>query len=214
MKTWKHQHILNYLFCLTLMGAGGMAHGVEEPRYTVIGNIGAVEIRQYQAVIQAKTILPDSGHTSAGFRRLAGFIFGGNSGAQKIAMTAPVQETLAVGQTELAFTMPEDYRMENLPRPNDKSVTLVEIPARTVAVIEFSGWASAGKVRRYQKQLLQIVESGDMDVAGPPMLNQYNPPWTPPFLRRNEIMLEIEESAFHAKQNWIAKQFDAETFRF
>ena len=108
----------------------------------------------------------------------------------EIAMTAPVEETLEPEPT-MAFTMPGEYRMEDLPAPDDSEVELVEMPARTVAVLAFSGWATGGKVADRTKELLETLQVRGIEVVGPPSLNQYNPPWTPPFMRRNEIMVGV-----------------------
>ena len=180
------------LFTLTLGAGSSMADSVEEPEFVSIANIGEVEIRSYPAVIQAVTTLRDSEETTRGFRRLAGFIFGSNDAKHEISMTAPVQETLDVDHPELAFTMPADYSMKNLPTPDDPAVSLNVVPARTVAVISFSGWATAAKIRNHKRQLQLVLHSHNIEYASGPILNQYNPPWTLPFLRRNEIMLEIE----------------------
>ena len=168
-----------------------MANSIEEPAYALLYNLGKVEIREYEPVIQAITTLPDNSATGAGFQRLAGFIFGGNSASESIAMTAPVQETLNSGQPVMAFTLPSAYRMDQLPQPNDQRVTLVEVPRRAAAVISFSGWATSGKIKKYSQQLLSTLQQQNIATEGEVMLNQYNPPWTPPFLRRNEIMVNI-----------------------
>ncbi len=181
------------IFSLFSVGATSSAHAVEEPSYEVVEQIGDVEIRLYGAVVQAKTTLADSGETSAGFRRLAGFIFGDNDQQQKISMTAPVQETLGKNESELAFTMPADYTLDSLPQPSDPSVALTLVPARTVAVVSFSGWATGTKIQRYQRELNAVMMAEKLEGRGEYMLNQYNPPWTPPFMRRNEIMLEINQ---------------------
>ncbi|MCX2979637.1 heme-binding protein [Halieaceae bacterium IMCC14734] len=168
-----------------------MANSIEEPAYQMLYKLGDVELREYEPAIQAITVLPDNSGTNAGFRRLAGFIFGGNSSGESIAMTAPVQETLGSTKTTMAFTMPSAYNMEQLPEPSDQSVTLVKVPGRTAAVISFSGWATAGKIRKYTQQLRDALEQQSIAIAGDMTLNQYNPPWTPPFQRRNEIMVDI-----------------------
>ncbi|MFT5484208.1 MAG: hypothetical protein ACI9GW_002871 [Halieaceae bacterium] len=180
---------------IALMGLSSMAHSIEEPAYTLIDTIDDVEIRQYSPVIQAVTSLPDSAESGSGFRRLAGFIFGGNDAKHEIAMTAPVQETLGTERPEMAFTMPGSYTLDTLPIPDDDGVRLMEIPQRTVAVIAFSGWATRSKIDRYTEKLTRIVESHNLEQASVLMLNQYNPPWTPPFMRRNEVMLEIKRPA-------------------
>ena len=175
---------------LTVAAPNTMADDIEEPAFAAIGTLGAVELRRYAPGIQARTSLADSGQTNAGFRRLAGFIFGGNDKNMKIAMTAPVEETLEPEPT-MAFTMPSEHRMEDLPTPDDGAVQLVEVPERTVAVIAFSGWATGGKVAGKTRELLATLATSGIETTGPPSLNQYNPPWTPPFMRRNEIMVGI-----------------------
>ncbi len=173
------------------IGGSGMAHSVEEPQYRVLDSIGNVEIRQYPPVVQAFTVLPGGSKSATGFRRLADFIFGGNDREQKIAMTAPVQESLGGEVTEMAFTMPGKYALEDLPRPTDDRVKLHNVPARTVAVVTFSGWASRSRVTRFEQELREALERDTIEVTGEALLNQFNPPWTLPFQRRNEIMIEV-----------------------
>ena len=188
-------HRLRAALCalaLTATGLDIMAQPIEEPDYTLLETVGDVEIRRYQPVIQAIVALPDNKHSSQGFRRLASFIFGGNDQSEAIAMTAPVQETLFIAKPEMAFTMPSHYTMESLPTPDDQGVQLVEIAQRTVAAITFSGWATSGKVARYTDRLRSTLNEQGLTAIGDPMLNQYNPPWTPPFKRRNEIILVID----------------------
>ncbi len=168
-----------------------MADSIEEPRWELIENIGEVEIRNYAPCIQAVTELPRSSASSSGFRRLAGFIFGKNATGESIAMTAPVQETLGTERPLMTFTMPAAYSMQDLPAPNDERVRLVEVPEKTVASLSFSGWATGGRVASMRDELLMTLESNDVEVVGQPILNQYNPPWTPPFMRRNEISVEV-----------------------
>ncbi|MEH6569139.1 MAG: heme-binding protein [Halioglobus sp.] len=172
-----------------------MAHSIEEPGYQVVESIDAIEIRVYAPVVQAVTSLPDSAESSAGFRRLAGYIFGGNDQEQKIAMTAPVQETLGVETPEMAFTMPVEYTLDDLPTPADGRVSLRIEPAKTVAVVRFSGWATSSRVSHYEQELRAVLNNNSIQVVGEASLNQYNPPWTLPFLRRNEIMIEVASSS-------------------
>lgn len=186
------------LRALALVIVGGfshMSHSIEEPRYEVVKSLEGVEIRHYEPTIQAVTVLPGSASSSEGFRRLAGFIFGGNERQQKIAMTAPVQETLGAPSPTMAFTMPAQYSFEQLPAPDDGRVTLQDVPAKTVAVVAFSGWATRAKVERYERELLKSLKANEISTTGSSSLNQYNPPWTLPFLRRNEIMIEVKLSS-------------------
>lgn len=180
---------------LLLIGTANMAHSIEEPGYQVVESIDAIEIRSYSPVVQAVTNLPDSSESSEGFRRLAGYIFGGNDQEQKIAMTAPVRETLGVEHPEMAFTMPVEYALDDLPTPADGRVRLKIEPAKTVAVVQFSGWATRSRVSRYEQELRAVLNNNAIQIVGEASLNQYNPPWTLPFLRRNEIMIEVASSS-------------------
>ena len=165
-----------------------VAQGIEEPEYELLTTVGEVEIREYVPTIQAVTVTRGS---NSGFRRLAGYIFGGNESNQSIAMTAPVQQSLSGNQQEMAFTMPAEYSWDELPAPEDARVELREVPGRTAAVIRFGGWATSGKVKKMQRELVKMLDYQGIEMVSEPVLNQYNPPWTPPFMRRNEIMVEI-----------------------
>jgi hypothetical protein len=195
MITQSTKYGLKWSLALILLGVTAMANSIEEPQYKVIKSMEEVEIRHYQPVIQAVTTLPGRSHSSTGFRRLAGFIFSGNDQEQKIAMTAPVQETLGETSTEMAFTMPGQYTLQDLPRPDDSRVELRNVPARTVAVVTFSGWATRSRVDHFEQELRAALGRDTIEITGEASLNQYNPPWTLPFLRRNEIMIEVAVSS-------------------
>ena len=165
-------------------------NAIEEPAYTVerAWESEQIEIRRYAPRVMAVTTM--QGYDDDGFRVLAGYIFGGNATEQKIAMTAPVQQSMA-GEAEMAFMMPAEYALEDLPTPDDERVGFEEAPAYTAAVIQFSGWASADKADEHWQRLRQFLIAEEIDIAGEPTLNQYNPPWTLPFLRRNEIIVPV-----------------------
>lgn len=167
-----------------------MAQATEEPQYQLLEQLGDIEIRHYDPVIQAITNQPAG--AGNGFRRLAGFIFGGNSEKLSIAMTAPVQENLDSSAHEMAFTLPREFQLEDLPTPDDPAVIIAPVPPRTVAVLRFSGWASDKKVVAMREQMsAQLLKLG-LTTHGDWLLNQYNPPWTLPFLRRNELWIEVD----------------------
>ena len=169
------------------------ADKIEEPAYTIVARLADdIEIRHYDALVRAVVELPDSQHTNQGFRRLAGFIFGGNETGQEIAMTAPVQETLFVDKPTMAFTMPSHLQLDDLPQPNDRGISIEPVAARTTAVIRFSGWATAGKVKKMAEKLNTALQQNNVPAQGTPMLAQYNPPWTLPFNRRNEVQLVVD----------------------
>jgi len=166
------------------------AIAIEEPVYQVekAWEAEQIEIRAYAPRVMAVTGMNED--SDSGFRVLAGYIFGGNAEEQKIAMTAPVQQSMA-GEKEMAFMIPAEYALEDLPEPEDQRVSFREAPAYTAAVIQFSGWASAEKADENWQQLRQFLIAEGIDITGEPTLNQYNPPWTLPFMRRNEIIVPV-----------------------
>lgn len=191
-------------------GAGtivGIRSGTEEPSYTVERRIGEVEIRRYGLRIAALTSV-GAGEEAArneGFRRLAGYIFGGNTAKAKIAMTAPVSqqnEKIAMtapvvsqrgadGQWVIRFFMPSKYTLDTLPTPNDDRVQLVTVPPERVAVLRFSGTISPAAVATRTEELLTTLRDNGIEPAGEPMGWFYDPPWTVPFLRRNEVVVSL-----------------------
>ena len=187
-----------FLLLLWITGAPAITAATEEPKYTLLETLEDVEIRRYEPTIQAYTSM-----NSGGFRNLAGYIFGGNSGSEEIAMTAPVATTVGNASPEMAFTTPATWSMETLPSPDDETVRLREMPAFTAAVIEFSGWASRGSYTKQLEKLSQQLQQHGLSAVGEPILNQYDPPWKPPFLRRNEVMIAIE---WPVQQSSVATQ--------
>ena len=179
-----------YATALFMSAAALTAQAIEEPAYTIekAWEAEQIEIRSYASRVMAVTTMQDD--EDNGFRVLAGYIFGGNAEEEKIAMTAPVQQTME-GEQEMAFMMPAQYALEDLPEPKDQRVAFREEPAHTAAVIRFSGWASADKADSHWQTLRRFLVTEGIDITGAPTLNQYNPPWTLPFLRRNEIIVPV-----------------------
>ena len=183
-------HIQTLFISLVTSVMTTQAIAIEEPLYQVekAWEAEQIEIRAYAPRIMAVTGMNED--SDSGFRVLAGYIFGGNAEEQKIAMTAPVQQTMA-GEKEMAFMMPAEYALKDLPQPEDQRVSFREAPAYTAAVIQFSGWASAEKADENWQQLQRFLIAEGIDITGEPTLNQYNPPWTLPFMRRNEIIVPV-----------------------
>lgn len=183
-------HIQNLFISLVTSVMTTQAIAIEEPVYQVekAWEAERIEIRAYAPRIMAVTGMNED--SDSGFRVLAGYIFGGNAEEQKIAMTAPVQQTMA-GEKEMAFMMPAEYALKDLPQPEDQRVSFREAPAYTAAVIQFSGWASAEKADENWQQLQRFLIAEGIDITGEPTLNQYNPPWILPFMRRNEIIVPV-----------------------
>ena len=182
-----------YAIALFMSVAALNAQAIEEPAYTVerAWEAEQIELRSYASRVMAVTTM--RGNKNDGFRVLAGYIFGGNAEEEKIAMTAPVQQSME-GELEMAFMMPAQYTLEDLPEPQDQRVAFREEPAYTAAVIRFSGWASAEKADSHWQTLRRFLVTEGIDITGEPTLNQYNPPWTLPFLRRNEIIVPVAVS--------------------
>jgi hypothetical protein len=181
---------------------------VEEPAFRRVLNDGAFEVRDYPALVVAEvTVSGDQTEAaSKGFRLLAGYIFGGNKRRQsiamtapvsqapireKIAMTAPVTQTKVAGEWVVRFTMPGAYSLETLPEPNDPKVHLRLVPPARFAVLKFSGLARKGTVAAKTSELEKIAGTHQLRTVGPASLAQYDPPWTPWFMRRNEVMIPV-----------------------
>ena len=142
-----------------------------------------------------------------GFRLIAAYIFGANKpmskitmfapvhkqGKETIAMTAPVTQQVENNAWLVRFIMPKRWTMETLPQPDDLRVRLVSVPAKRVVVICFSGLATATLIQAKTDEIRAYVAEHGLDTRGEPVLAFYNPPWTLPFLRRNEVMLELAD---------------------
>ncbi|MDV6266940.1 SOUL family heme-binding protein [Rhodococcus globerulus] len=172
----------------------GVRGGTEEPRYDVQEKIHGLEIRRYGPRIAAETTVPggEESARSAGFRRLAGYIFGANVSKSKIAMTAPVSQARGPGDSWIVrFYMPSQSTMNTLPTPEEQNVELVEVAGETVAVLRFSGDRSRGTVDARSAELLRVLEKTAWFPNGEPVAWFYDPPWTVPFRRRNEVVVPV-----------------------
>lgn len=171
---------------------------VEEPQYEIERTIGGLEIRRYPALVVAETDVAGGYRESirVGFRRLAGYIFGGSSPEEKIAMTAPVGMTPhEPGRWTISFVMPSSRGMDTLPEPLDQRVHLREVPARRAAVLPFGGRANEKAMHAREAELADRLARAGLRPAGEPQLAQYNPPWIPGPFRRNEVMVPLAPEA-------------------
>ncbi len=191
--------------------AFGIRSGTEQPSYEVVDTLGDnVEIRQYGPRIAAEVVVAgEEGQArSAGFRKLAAFIFGDNRTRQSIAMTAPVsqavsekiamaapvsQEEAGPGLWRVRFLMPGIYTHETLPEPNDPDIVISELPTETLAVLRFSGSRAPSTVHKATGELLGVIDGSQWRVSGQPIAFFYDPPWTLWFLRRNEVAVSVEK---------------------
>jgi hypothetical protein len=199
----------------------GNVMAIEEPKFEVLVTDGAYEIRKYAPYIVAETwVEGDMDEASSkGFRLIADYIFGNNQAVssasnEKIAMTAPV--TLEPQSAKIAMTapvtlepqtgapsmetakqwlvkfiMPSQYTLATIPKPKNTAVTLRETPSKQYAVLKYSGFNFQSRVQTKIEEALAWAAQRKLQVIGQPQLSRYDPPWTLPMLRRNEIMIEI-----------------------
>lgn len=187
----------------------------EEPKHDVLETRDGFEVRLYEPQVVAETLVTGEfgGGGNEGFRRVAGYIFGGNDGGRKIAMTAPVAQERSPGTRDgariamtapvaqektgegwtVAFVMPAEHTMATLPKPNDPRITLREVPARSVAAVTFSGTWGAERFDAVARELLGKLDAAGFAPSGPPVFARYNPPWTPWFLRKNEVLVPLRD---------------------
>ncbi len=197
---------------LPFMTLGAARAETEEPRFSIIEKLGKtdVEIRSYGTRLAADVIVEanEEDARNKGFRLLADYIFGNNTKKTDIAMTAPVS-TQAARSEEIAMTapvsqareqgnkwrvrffMPSKYTLETLPKPNNPAVQIVEVPGETMAVLVFSNSRSAARMAEKTTELLRVLQSSRWAPAGEPVTWLYDPPWTLPFFRRNEVAIPV-----------------------
>jgi hypothetical protein len=211
-----------WLLLLPLLSLVGCA-ATPEPKFDLLGKSGSFEIRRYQPRLIAQTTV-DASYDDApniGFRRLADYIFGNNTASASIEMTAPVgiassppkssgttiemtapvtitPNNSSATQHVITFTMPENYTLATLPKPNNPQVVIAALPPKTYAAIRFSGYTGADNVQARTDELRAFLESArlvplDSSTGAVPTVARYDPPWTLPWFRRNEILIEIRD---------------------
>jgi hypothetical protein len=203
------------MWWIALAGVAGLAgvlwgpivSNVEQPKYELVEKDATIEIRDYGPMIVAEAVVSGARDKAIreGFRIIADYIFGDNLSSQKVAMTAPVMQqsgekiamTAPVTQQaagnswRVRFVMPASYTLEALPQPRNPAVKLVQIEAKRFAVIRFSGLPGAASLERHTDELMEFVRSKRLAALSAPSYAFYNPPWTLPPLRRNEVMIQI-----------------------
>lgn len=186
----------------------------EEPSWKSLKKDGKFELRLYPSVVAASVTVPvdnkDSKAMNKAFGMLAGYIFGKNKSKAKIAMTVPVTEirkdesekiamTVPVvsarsgsrSDMTMSFYMPSSYKIEDLPEALDKNIQFSVVPSKTYATVRFSGLAGSDSIAANTRELKSFIEKNKLEIVGEPISAYYNPPWTLPFLRRNEVWLEV-----------------------
>jgi hypothetical protein len=199
---------LTLVAALLLLVAALPTMAIEEPPYSVVQRHEDFEVRRYEPYLVAQTVIQADAEAAGnrGFRALAAYIFGANKGARRIAMTAPVaQAPLRIAMTApvaqsgggdgrqvVQFMMPREWTRDTLPEPEDPAVVIAEMPARTLAVIAYSGTWSRERYEQHLATLREGLARAGLRERGEPVWARYDPPWKPWFLRRNEIWIEVD----------------------
>jgi hypothetical protein len=209
MKIQRRSIITFLMIPLLILSITGNVMATEEAKYAVLEKDGHFELRQYEPCIVAETLVEGDFDEvgSAGFRRLFRYISGDNQTkktismtapvaqemrSEKISMTAPVTQQKAGKDWSIAFVMPAEYTMATLPMPNDAKITLRAIPARLVAAITYSGTWGESRYEEHKALLDQMMSKRKLKAAGEYIYARYNPPFTPWFIRRNEVLVPVE----------------------
>jgi hypothetical protein len=183
------------------------AMAIEEPRFEVLEKDGSFELREYSPYIVAETRV-EAGFEEAGsvaFQRLFRYISGDNVPQQKIAMTAPVTQSRGekIGMTApvsqvadgkayvVAFTLPSSYTLATAPKPLDATVRIRAVPAQRIACWRYSGRWTTGNFREHEALLREHIKARGLVTGGDAVLARYNPPFTPWFMRRNEVLIPV-----------------------
>lgn len=182
----------------------------EQQEYRVLTALGDVELRDYAPCVVADVVASGSAEQagSAAFRPLFQYISGANRGAEPLAMTAPViqqptserlamtapviQEATDTGEWTVSFVLPAGRDPSDYPVPTDPRVSLRAVPAQTAAAIRWSGRWTAANVERRSQELRRVIAEAGWQEAGEPRWARFDPPWKPPFLRRNEIVIPVD----------------------
>jgi len=182
------------------------SRSAEAVPYEQVREVDGVEIRRYPRTVLVETTAPDQ---QTAFQRLFRYISGENERQDEIEMTAPVEtrdgesvsmtapvrsDDASAGGTRMAFYLPEEYGPESAPVPTESTVRLVVEPPKEVAVVGFSWYAPDWRVERLEEQLLSTLADEGLEPTGEPYLLRYDDPWTPPFMRRNEVAVEVAET--------------------
>jgi hypothetical protein len=211
MKSLNYNRLFGLIFLVVFsLAIVNTATAIEKAKYTVLDKEDDFELRQYEARIVAETYVEGSLKESGddGFRRLYNYISGDNKkkqsismtapvgqepSSEKIAMTAPVNQEKKDSQWRITFLMPSEYTMETLPEPTDKRVKLLEEPGRLMAAVRYSGTWSEASYQKNRSLLEEFIQKRGWTQKGEAVWARYDPPFMPWFLRRNEVLIPVEQ---------------------
>jgi effector-binding domain-containing protein len=206
---------MKYLLLATLLFINNFFNPImatEEPDFKLISEEGEFQIREYDPKIIAQVEVEGDFDeaSSKGFKLLADYIFGNNlldGESQKISMTTPVEMSPLADNLSMTspimddqvnktwstnFVMPQEYSLNNLPKPNNSQVSIIEVPAEKYVVIVFSGLVRESSYAEKSELLSNYIKANNFMPQGTIKIARYNPPWTLPFFRRNELMVKID----------------------
>lgn len=201
-----------------LLMSASLAHAIEQPAYTVVLSNDVYEIRKYEPYIVAEVVVPgpEAEAGSQAFSLLGGYIFGKNKGERKLEMTAPVVQTPVANSADtptvstkidmtapviqtpvtngflVQFMMPKAYTLATLPEPLDSKIKLREVAVKTVAAHRYTGTWSQSNYDEHLNILKTALAKDGVKTQGEPLYSRYNPPFTPWFMRRNEIWFNVQ----------------------
>lgn len=184
--------ILAVMAGLVLVGCKATRAGYESAPYTVVRSDGNFELRDYPALTVVETPMASPDGSDGSFMRLFHFITGENEGKREIAMTTPVFMTGRDTNRTMAFVLPTTMKAPAVPKPSDNLVNVRELPAGRFAVLRFSGGRSAKHDASALEQLLARMQADGLTQLSPPIYGYFDPPWTPGFLRRNDVMVRTK----------------------
>lgn len=163
---------------------------IERASYEVMLKEEPFEIRNYAPMVIAISNETDLRGYS-GFNEAFNYISGSNEDHSKISMTTPVLNDLE-GNLTTAFVMPREYKIEDLPKPTSNNLSLRQVSQKKCASISFSGNANSKTVQTKIEELKKWIELKKLVPIGSFQLARYNPPFIPGFLKKNEVLIEIE----------------------
>lgn len=190
------------------------SNSTEQPKYAVIFKQENFEIRKYESYLTASVVVnksADGEDRNRAFKKLAAFIFGDNKAqgqiemtspvlmenkpSQKIKMTSPVVSQELNGKMKMSFMMPSKYTLETLPEPENSEIVINETPTRTLAVLKYSGRSNEKLEAKKSKELISLINQSEYQLKenSQTFFAGYNPPWTLPMMRRNEVMIEVQK---------------------
>jgi hypothetical protein len=203
---------MKLMLSMLLATMASMAHATEEPAFDVVQQLDGAEVRLYAPYVVAEVRVAGPAEKAGGaaFPILAGYIFGKNQGEKRFDMTAPVTQAAVPVKLEMTapvtqaavpegflvqFVLPRSVNLATAPDPLDPRVRLREVAGQRVAVVRYSGFWSQANYDEHLEKLQTVLREAQIAWAGEPVLSRYDPPFTPWFLRRNEIWLTVAGAA-------------------